>query len=167
MKIYLKKNEILIRSISELDAQIINQSFALQGWNRPVELLSCYFLEQERGQRTVAIAEVNGEFTGYVTLLPFAKEGPYSKNMIPEIKDLVVLQKFQNVGIGNYLMDVVEKIASEVSDAVSLSVGLHKGYGKAQRMYVLRGYVPDGSGVWFNGKQLEEYVDCVNDDTLN
>ena len=47
----------------------------------------------------------------------------------------------------------MEALAAETSDTVCLGVGLHSGYGAAQRMYVLRGYVPDGSG--------------VNDDELN
>lgn len=40
----------------------------------------------------------------------------------------------------------------EYSSTICLGVGLHYGYGAAQRMYVKRGYIPDGSGVWFNGK---------------
>lgn len=31
---------------------------------------------------------------------------------------------------------------------VCIGVGLHAGYGSAQRMYVKRGYIPDGTGVW-------------------
>lgn len=44
-------------------------------------------------------------------------------------------------------MDIAEKIAFERSDEVCIGVGLHGGYGSAQRMYVKRGYIPDGSGV--------------------
>lgn len=36
-------------------------------------------------------------------------------------------------------------MAAETSDTVCLGVGLHSGYGAAQRMYVLRGYVPDAA----------------------
>jgi hypothetical protein len=63
-------------------------------------------------------------------------------------------------------MDVAEALAKDNSDYVSLSVGLHYGYGTAQRMYVKRGYIPDGTGAWYNGKQLEQYADCANDDDL-
>jgi hypothetical protein len=49
---------------------------------------------------------------------------------------------------------------------VYLAVGVHSGYGPAQRMYVKRGYNFDGSGVWYKGKQLEQYAACVNDDDL-
>jgi hypothetical protein len=50
--------------------------------------------------------------------------------------------------------------------SICLGVGLHNGYGQAQRMYVKRGYIPDGSGVWFNDVNLEQYADCKNDDKL-
>ena len=46
------------------------------------------------------------------------------------------------------------------------AVGVHSGYGPAQRIYVKRGYVFDGSGVWYQGKQLEQYAPCCNDDDL-
>lgn len=35
-----------------------------------------------------------------------------------------------------------------------------------RRMYIKRGYVPDGSEVWSNGERLEQYAPCVNDDDL-
>ena len=61
----------------------------------------------------------------------------------------------------------MEALAAETSDTVCLGVGLHSGYGAAQRMYVLRGYVPDGSGVWYEGCVWDQYAPCVNDDELN
>lgn len=55
---------------------------------------------------------------------------------------------------------------AKVADTVYLAVGVHSGYGAAQRIYVKRGYIPDGSGVWYKGKQLEQYAPCCNDDDL-
>ena len=45
-------------------------------------------------------------------------------------------------------------------------VGLHKGYGPAQRLYIKRGYIPDGSGLWFNNEALAPYTPCENSDDL-
>ena len=47
-----------------------------------------------------------------------------------------------------------------------LGAWLHSGYGAAQRIYIKRGYIPDGSGVWWNGKNLEQYPKCINNDEL-
>lgn len=63
-------------------------------------------------------------------------------------------------------MDVAEEIALQYSDTVYLGVGVHCGYGSAQRMYVKRGYILDGSGVWYGNKVCEQYTDCCNDDDL-
>ncbi|MDY5868934.1 MAG: GNAT family N-acetyltransferase, partial [Lachnospiraceae bacterium] len=64
------------------------------------------------------------------------------------------------------LMDVAEKVAAQYSNIVYLGVGLHEGYGSAQRMYVKRGYIPDGTGVWYGEKVCPQYSDCCNDDDL-
>lgn len=76
-----------------------------------------------------------------------------------------VLQKYQHRGIGSALLDKAEQMCRAVG-RVSLAVGLHSGYGRAQRLYVQRGYLLDGSGVWYQGKNLEEYAACCNDDDL-
>ena len=59
-----------------------------------------------------------------------------------------------------------EAVAARYADAVYLGVGLHSGYGSAQRMYVKRGYVPDGSGVWYRDTACAPYAPCINDDEL-
>ena len=166
--VYYSNDNIIIRSIEIADAKIFEAEFAVQGWQKPESQFIKYYNEQEKGDRQVFVAEFKGEIAGYVTLLPEYKviHGPYSDKKIPEICDFNVLIKFQKNGIGNKLMDIAEEKASEVSDFISLGVGLHKGYGSAQRMYVKRGYIPDGSGVWYQNKQLDSYVECVNDDDL-
>ena len=77
-----------------------------------------------------------------------------------------VLEKYRRHGIGTKLMDVAEEVASKYADTVYLGVGLHSGYGSAQRMYVKRGYIPDGSGVWFKDGVCAPYGECCNDDEL-
>ena len=84
----------------------------------------------------------------------------------PEITDFNVLQKFQRRGIGNRILDTAEQLAARTSGQVVLGVGLHSGYGSAQRLYVKRGYVPDGSGVWYEDGPLGQYESCNNDDNL-
>jgi GNAT superfamily N-acetyltransferase len=148
------------------DIENLVKGFAEQNWHKPYELFENYFNMQENNERRVIIAEVNGEIAGYVTLLPKAVAGPYANKNIPEVVDFNVLIKHQKKGVGTKIMDIVEDLAKESSDYISLSVGLHYGYGSAQRMYIKRGYIPDGSGVWYNGAQLEQYTKCENDDDL-
>ncbi|MFC4560153.1 GNAT family N-acetyltransferase [Virgibacillus kekensis] len=158
---YDDEGDLVIRPMKEKDITGFVKAFAEQNWHKPQELFEDYFT-----QHSVMVAEVDGNVAGYVTLLPEAQEGPFAGKNNPEIVDLNVLMKYQGHGIGNRLMDTVERLAKERSSIVSLAVGLHNGYGAAQRMYVKRGYIPDGSGVWYKGEQLEQYAPCVNDDEL-
>ena len=164
--IYYKDSNVIIRPMIQTDIEQFVDAFAKQGWNKPFELFQHYYSQQEDNERTVIVAEVNSKVAGYVTLLPYTDVGPFVGKSIPEIVDLNVLIKFQKMGIGSKMMDVAESIANKVNDFVSLAVGMHYGYGSAQRMYVKRGFIPDGTGVWYKGKQLEQYAKCDNDDDL-
>lgn len=164
--IYRNDENIIFRAMIQSDRQNLVHAFAEQNWHKPFELFNDYYNQQENDEKSVIVAEVNNEVAGYVTLLPSTTIGPYAYKNIPEIVDLNVLIKFQKRGIGNKMMGVVEELAKEKSDCISLAVGLHYGYGAAQRMYVKRGYIPDGTGAWYRGKQLEQYAECANDDDL-
>lgn len=84
----------------------------------------------------------------------------------PEIVDFAVLEGFRGRGAGTMLMDAAETVAARYADTVYLGVGLHSGYGAAQQMYIRRGYVPDGSGVWYGNQTCPPYAPCRNDDDL-
>ena len=96
----------------------------------------------------------------------FPEQGAFANKKIPEIIDLNVFKKYQNKGIGNKLLDSVENLAKKFGDTVCLGVGLHSGYGNAQKIYTQRGYIPDGSGVWYKDKPAVPYQDYCNDDDL-
>jgi len=98
--------------------------------------------------------------------LIFPKQGAFANKKISEIVDLNVFKKYQNQGIGNKLLDAVENLAKDFSDTVCLAVGLHSGYGNAQKIYAQRGYITDGSGVWYKDKPAVPYQDYCNDDDL-
>ena len=164
--IYYHEENLTIRSMKECDIEQFVLGFKEQGWHKPFELFSNYYIEQEKNQRFVIVSEMDGKVSGYITLLPNTNVGPFAGKNIPEIVDFNVLIKYQRNGIGNKMMDITESLAKERSEYVSLSVGLHNGYGTAQRMYVKRGYIPDGTGAWYRGKILEPYSECMNDDDL-
>ena len=142
------KTTCSIRKIQTSDVKELSQGFINQGWPGREEILARYFLEQECGEREVLVAEVGGALVGYVTILPCAKQGPFAE-IYPELSDFNVFEPFQNQGIGNFLMEEAENRVKLFSDKVTLGVGVHSGYGPAQRLYIKRGYIPDGSGVWY------------------
>lgn len=146
------KTTCSIRKMQESDIQELSRGFISQGWPSREEILTRYFKEQESGEREVLVAEVEGALAGYITILSCAKQGPFAE-IYPELSDFNVFEPFQNQGIGNLLLEEAEKQVRLISDKVTLGVGLHSGYGPAQRLYIKRGYIPDGTGVWYQNHQ--------------
>ena len=159
------KGNAIIRKMIESDIKHLSQGFINQGWPGREEILARYFLKQESGEREVLVAEVESAVAGYSTILPSAKHGPFAE-VYPELSDFNVFEHFRNQGIGNQLLEKAEKRVKFVSSKVTLGVGLHLGYGPAQRLYIRRSYIPDGTGVWYRNKPLEMGASCQNDDDL-
>ena len=44
------------------------------------------------------------------------------------------------------LLEIAEKEVATKGDIVGIGVGLYEDYGPAQRLYIKRGYIPDGKG---------------------
>lgn len=164
--IYSENEHIVVRSMKESDAQTMLNSFTAQGWEKPIEVLDGYYASQQNGSAHVFVAEWDGQVAGYVVLYPEAEHGPYARKAIPYISDFNVFMPYQRRGIGGKIMDAAESKAFETCNTVCLGVGLHYGYGSAQRMYAKRGYIPDGSGVWYQDQRHEQYAPCANDDDL-
>ena len=153
------KTTCSIRKMQESDIKDLSRGFISQGWPGREEILTRYFKEQESGEREVLIADLTSAVAGYITILPDAKQGPFA-GIAPELSDFNVFEPFQNQGIGNFLMEESENRVKLFSDKVTLGVGLHSGYGPAQRLYIKRGYIPDGSGVWYRNQPLEMDALC-------
>lgn len=164
--VYYEDETIRIRDMVRSDAKIITSEEIAQGWHQTVEKYEMRLRHQVEGKNIAFIAEHKGMIAGYVNLYPNSGNGPFADQKYPEIVDFGVLEKYRNKGVGTKLMDIAEQIAANYSDTVYLSVGLHSGYGSAQRMYVKRGYLPDGSGVWYRDEICPQYADCRNDDDL-
>ena len=159
------KTTCSIRKMQESDIKNLSRGFISQGWPSREEILTRYFKEQESGEREVLVAEIDGAVAGYVTILPSAKHGPFAE-VYPELSDFNVFEPFRNQGVGNQLLEEAEKRVKLVSIKVSLGVGLHSGYGAAQRLYIKRGYIPDGTGVWYRNQPLKMNATSQNNDDL-
>ena len=165
VKVGKTKMNYTIRNMIKSDIESLSHGFMNQGWPDREGILTRYFKEQESGEREVLVAEIDGAVAGYVTILPSAKHGPFAE-VYPELSDFNVFEHFRNQGIGNQLLEEAEKRVKLVSNKVTLGVGLHPGYGPAQRLYIRRSYIPDGTGVWYRNKPLEMGASCQNDDDL-
>jgi GNAT superfamily N-acetyltransferase len=157
---------IAIRPLGASDPAWIAAAFAAIGWSKPRELYERYLAEQEAGRRQVRVAHDGDRLAGYVTLDWRPAYPPFRAQGIPEIRDLNVLPEFRRRGIGSALLDAVESLAGERTRTVGIAVGLSPDYGPAQRLYVRRGYVPDGRGIAWGGRTVEHGDRVVVDDHL-
>lgn len=164
--IYFTNGQLTIRNMEPEDAQAITDAEIEQGWDASTEKYEKRLEDQRLGKAVSLVAEHSGKPVGYINIYPDHTGGAFGGKGYPEIVDFGVLEKYRNQGIGTVLMDIAEQIAATYADTVYLGVGLYSSYGSAQRMYVKRGYIPDGSGVWYQGKICPPYEECVNDDDL-
>ena len=165
VKVGKTKMNYTIRNMIKSDIESLSHGFMNQGWPDREEILTRYFKEQASGEREVLVAEIDGAVAGYVTILPSAKHGPFAE-VYPELSDFNVFEPFRNQGVGNQLLEEAEQRVKRFSGTVCLGVGLHSGYGPAQRLYIKRGYIPDGTGVWYRNQPLEMNATCQNNDDL-
>lgn len=158
---------IEIRSLEEADADTLSAGFAQMGWKKPRTQYLRYLEEQARGVRAVLVAVCGGSVAGYVTILWESGDPVFRSRQIPEINDLNVLARFRGRGIGTALMEKAEAMIAERSAVAGLGVGLHSGYGTAQRLYARRGYMPDGAGVVLAGESVPEGAEIrLNDEPM-
>jgi GNAT superfamily N-acetyltransferase len=157
---------IVLRALDSADSDVISRAFAAMGWNKPAEQYRRYLDEQASGERSVIVAERGGEFAGYATVRWSSSYEPFVRAGIPEIEDLNVVNRHRRHGVATALLDEAEARIAVRSRTAGIGVGLHPGYNAAQRLYGLRGYVPDGRGVTYENRAVAEGELAMFDDAL-
>lgn len=159
-------DNIEIREIEAGDTEMIASAFQAIGWNKSESQYRNYLKEQEEGKRVILVAFSEGNFAGYGNIIWSSSYVPFQKKGIPEVSDLNVLPPFRRKGIATSIMDCAETMISKRSDHAGIGVGLYADYGAAQRMYVGRGYVPDGLGITYEWKPVTGGQQVRADDEL-
>lgn len=160
-------SHVVIRPFLSTDIDNIVKQFANNNWTKPRVTFENYWQEQTANERILWLAFHQQQFAGYITLKWDSLYPPFQDKKIPEIMDLNVLPPYRNQGVGSALLDVAEAEASKQHAIVGLGVGLYPDYGSAQKLYIKRGYRPDGLGITWNyqrvipGSQV-----CLDDDLI-
>jgi GNAT superfamily N-acetyltransferase len=162
----MQNTKPLIRLLESNDISEIAEAFRELGWNKPASQYERYMAQQELGVRDVYIAFVEGQFAGYLTICWESSYEPFLIKSIPEIVDFNVLPKFRRIGVGTLLMDKAESEIGKVSPVAGIGVGVTADYGAAQKLYILRGYIPDGRGLHWRDHHVGYHEDVVVDDDL-
>lgn len=154
------------RPLERRDAERLSLAFREIGWSKPSSIFLRYVEDCASNHRWARVAEWDGDVAGYVTVLWESRDPVFREGGIPEVEDLNVLPRYRGQGIGNRLLDEAEAQARERGEMVGLRVGLHSGYGSAQRIYVKRGYVPDGAGALKGTEVIDEGARISLDDDV-
>ena len=162
----MQKIKPLIRLLESNDIPQIAKAFQQLGWDKPALQYERYLMEQVLEIRDVYVAFIEARFVGYLTICWTSSYEPFRKKNIPEIVDFNVLPKFRRQGIGTQLMDKAESEIAKVSPIAGIGVGMTPDYGAAQRLYILRGYVPDGRGLWHRGHYPQHGEEITVDDNM-
>ena len=162
----MKNANLVIRLLEASDIPQIVNAFKELGWNKPESQYERYLIDQAFEERDVYVAFVKEEFAGYLTICWKSPYEPFREKNIPEIVDFNVLPKFRRMGIGTQLMDRAESEIAKVSSIAGIGVGMTPDYGAAQRLYVLRGYIPDGRGLHSGDHHVSYGEQITVDDDL-
>ena len=155
-----------IRLLESKDILQISKAFKEIGWNKPQSQYESYWVEQELAIRNVYVAFQEEQFAGYLTICWTSDYEPFRERNIPEITDFNVLPRFRRLGIGTQLMDKAENEVARVSSIAGIGVGMTSNYGAAQRLYILRGYLPDGLGLHWKNHHVQYGETIRVDDDL-
>ncbi|HKF46029.1 MAG TPA: GNAT family N-acetyltransferase [Terracidiphilus sp.] len=155
-----------IRPLNDADPEVMERAFSAIGWSKPASQFRRYLGEQSAGTRSCWVAILNQTFAGYVTVNWKPPYPAFAEYGIPEIQDLNVLSSFRRKGIASALLDFAETEVAPRSELVGIAVGLHPGYNAAQKLYGKRGYIPDGRGITYKLRSVQEGEQVTLDDSL-
>jgi GNAT superfamily N-acetyltransferase len=146
--------DLNVRLMDASGVEPVVAAFAASGWDKPASQFQRYLAEQARGERVVLLACLGRDVAGYLTVVWQSGYQPFRAADIPEIVDFNVLPHLRRRGIGAHLLDAAEQQIGERSPVAGIGVGMDPDYGAAQRLYVKRGYVPDGRGLTWHGRPV-------------
>jgi GNAT superfamily N-acetyltransferase len=155
-----------VRQADADDAAWMQESFKQIGWAKRDNYFAECCRQQAEGKLVLLVAEMEGLYLGHAKVVWQPDYTYFKENSIPEIQDLNVLPAYRRKGVATRLTDEAEAIIRQRSKVAGIGFGLYPDYGAAQRMYVRRGYVPDGKGMTYNDVYVQAGQSVVVDDFL-
>jgi GNAT superfamily N-acetyltransferase len=108
------------------------------------------------GNSSTLLGYENDELVGILTLRWQSHYPPFRDAGIPLIQNIEIRWERRGQGLGNVLMEHAERYAAQRVPRIGICVGIFDAYGPAQRLYVRRGFIPDGRGVCRDHTPLRE-----------
>ncbi len=136
------------------------------GWTKPEGAFAAALERQTQGRLALLVAIEESTYFGHCKVVWRSAYPGFRECGIPEIQDLNVRPDCRQRGIGSALLDAAEGRIAEHSDFAGIGFGLYADYGAAQRLYVKRGYLPDGRGLHYGAEPAAAGESYRVDDNL-
>jgi len=157
---------VKIRTMTSNDSDTINKGLAGHDVSKPLDYIERCWEENVNGDRVTFIAFWDGQFAGWGHLIHRSPYAYFAESGIPEIQNFDVIPPFRKRGIGQLLLEAIEEHAFATCTTIGIGFGLYANYGAAQRLYVKRGFIPDGRGVMYHNVPVEPGRQVQVDDDL-
>lgn len=157
-----------VRAMDAADVGAVLEADGGREWRVDRAFWTHCLAAQARQTMVLAVARLDADVAGYGYLDWNSQNAHFRQAGVPEIKDLRVGDRYRRRGVATAIIGFLEAAARRGgSRAVGLGVGLHPGYGSAQRLYARLGYVPDGRGVTYRNRPARIGASLrLNDDLL-
>ena len=156
-----------IRPAKQTEAEWLQDSFAAgMGWQKPAGYFANVLQEQKAGATILLLALDLGEYLGHCKVIWQPGYSGFRERGIPEIQDLNVIRARRRQGVASRLLGTAEELISRRAEHAGIGFGLYADYGAAQRLYIQRGYVPDGRGVHSRDQPVQPGASVTVDDDL-
>jgi GNAT superfamily N-acetyltransferase len=147
----MSTDSLSFRSARSDDLASLEQMAQALGNARETGYFGTCLNEQGEGRRDVIIVSYDGVDAAYGMINWQPQYALYRRFDIPEIQDLNTIPEYRRRGIAQAMITYFEDMArTRGCETVGIAVGLHAGFGAAQRIYMRMGYVPDGYGVTYD-----------------
>ncbi|WNS45394.1 GNAT family N-acetyltransferase [Paenibacillus sp. MMS20-IR301] len=157
---------VLIRQMGDNDIAIIHGGLLSHDVSKPLDYIESCWKENLAGQRMTLLAFRGHEFAGWGHVVFQPQYSYFADNQIPEIQNFDIIPPFRHRGIGSVLAEALEEAAFARSRTIGIGFGLYASYGTAQRMYIRRGFIPDGRGLMYDNIPAEPGSQVRVDDEL-
>ena len=142
---------MIIRHASDSDLGLLQQIAQAMKAHHEAGYFERCLAEQKAARRTLFLAADGAKGLGYAQVNWLPVYLPFRRLGIPELVDLNVAPDARRRGLGTRLVETCEAAARDRGCGdMGISVGVHAGFGAAQRLYARLGYVPDGAGVTYD-----------------
>ena len=156
-----------VQQAQATDAAWMQRGFSAMGWSKPAGYFATCCRLQGEGALLLLVARQADAYVGHVKVVWEPAYSYFRERAIPEIQDLNVLPGHRRRGVGSLLLDEAERLCATRAAWAGIGVGLYADYGPAQRLYVRRGYVPDGQGLQSADRPVPAgYTVRVDDDLV-